>query len=121
MDLSIQLRSTNAKVGLPWKWKMKDILATEPWTFIACHSFDNILLAGDDSHNVTSVPLNFQNSFSNLIISFWDWGLARKTGSIKLNLAPGHRMTSARFVNELHPNNIVIAEISTSFPTQSLG
>lgn len=42
-------------VGLPWKWKMKDILASEPWTFIACHSFDNILLAGDDSHNVTSV------------------------------------------------------------------
>jgi len=34
---------------------MKDILATEPWTFIACHSFDNILLAGDDSHNVTYV------------------------------------------------------------------
>jgi hypothetical protein len=24
-------------------------------------------------------------------------------------------MTSARFVNELHPNNIVIAEISTPF------
>jgi hypothetical protein len=36
---------------------MKDILATEPWTFIACHSFDNILLAGDDSHNVTYIPL----------------------------------------------------------------
>ena len=34
---------------------MKDILASEPWTFIACHSFDNILLAGDDSHNVTYV------------------------------------------------------------------
>jgi hypothetical protein len=44
---------THGAVGLPWKWKMKDILATEPWTFIACHSFDNILLAGDDSHNVT--------------------------------------------------------------------
>jgi regulator-associated protein of mTOR len=92
---------------------MKDILATEPWTFIACHSFDNILLAGDDSHNVTSVPPTSYHSFK-LIPSFWDWGLARKTGSIKLNLAPGHRMTSARFVNELHPNNIVIAEISAS-------
>lgn len=89
---------------------MKDILATEPWTFIACHSFDNILLAGDDSHNVTYVS---QSTVPRkLMISFWDWGLARKTGSIKLNLAPGHRMTSARFVNELHPSNIVIAEIS---------
>lgn len=92
---------------------MKDILASEPWTFIACHSFDNILLAGDDSHNVTFVFPTF-NQVSRLTLSFWDWGLARKTGSIKLNLAPGHRMTSARFVNELHPNNIVIAEISTS-------
>jgi regulator-associated protein of mTOR len=97
---------------------MKDILATEPWTFIACHSFDNILLAGDDSHNVTSVPPALAQV--NLILSFWDWGLARKTGSIKLNLAPGHRMTSARFVNELHPNNIVIAEISESLPLSKL-
>jgi hypothetical protein len=50
---------------------MKDILATEPWTFIACHSFDNILLAGDDSHNVTSVPPNPQ--FLGLGISKEDW------------------------------------------------
>jgi hypothetical protein len=38
---------------------MKDNLATEPWTFIACHSFDNILLAGDDSHNVTLALTHF--------------------------------------------------------------
>ena len=36
----------------------------------------------------------------------------RKTGSIRLTLAPQQRVTSARFVNELHPSNIVLAEIS---------
>ena len=48
---------------------------------------------------------------------FWDWGLNRKTGDIKLTLAPQQRVTSARFVNELHPSNIVLAEISQSDPS----
>lgn len=61
-QMSIIKRVRNADVmivGLPWKWHMKDITPADPWTTIACHSFDSILLACDDSHNVVYV-LSFQ-------------------------------------------------------------
>ena len=103
---------------------MKDITPADPWTTIACHSFDSILLACDDSHNVVYVHASIHHHHrivqrcSEIIligfIRFWDWGLNRKTGDIKLTLAPQQRVTSARFVNELHPSNIVLAEISQS-------
>ncbi|KAE8537916.1 hypothetical protein D1P53_005977 [Cryptococcus gattii VGV] len=42
----------------------------------------------------------------------WDWNSSRKTGHIKLNLASHTGITSARFVNELHEQIVILAEIS---------
>lgn len=43
----------------------------------------------------------------------WDWSTSRKTGSVKVNVADGAVITSARFVNELYSRIVVLAETST--------
>jgi hypothetical protein len=66
---------------------MKDILATEPWTFIACHSFDNILLAGDDSHNVTLVP-HHTGQFPILTLQFLGLGTSEEDRVYQIESSP---------------------------------
>lgn len=41
----------------------------------------------------------------------WDWSSSRKTGSLLLDIPSSTKITSARFVNELHESLVVLAEI----------
>ncbi|WVQ80742.1 hypothetical protein IAT38_002847 [Cryptococcus sp. DSM 104549] len=84
------------QVGLPWKWAMKDISAPDPWTTITCHSFHSTVLSCNKGHDLL----------------LWDWASSRKTGHVHLNLPPRAAITSARFVNELHEQTIILAEIT---------
>ena len=43
----------------------------------------------------------------------WDWSTSRKTGSVHLKLPGSARIQYARFVNELHEQTVVLAEVST--------
>ncbi|OCF40386.1 hypothetical protein I317_05821 [Kwoniella heveanensis CBS 569] len=79
------------QVGLPWKWRVKDITSPDPWTTMTLHSFHPIIMSCNGSNEIL----------------FFDWGNAKKTGSINLNI-----ITSARFVNELHEQIVVVAEIN---------
>ncbi|WVF71506.1 hypothetical protein IAT40_006312 [Kwoniella sp. CBS 6097] len=96
------------QVGLPWKWRVKDIDSSpdKPWTTMTCHSFHSIIMACDGSREV----------------SMYDWGSGKKTGSINLDVVPTHQpqphggsgasVTSARFVNELHEQIVIVAEVN---------
>ncbi|WVQ99448.1 hypothetical protein IAU59_006583 [Kwoniella sp. CBS 9459] len=86
------------QVGLPWKWRVKDIVSPDPWSSMSCHSFHPLIMACNGSQE----------------IMMYDWGNARKTGSIRVDLPTRSRasVTSARFVNELHDQIVIVAEIS---------
>jgi len=49
-----------------------------------------------------------------LLCRLWDWSTSRKTGAVQLDLPAGVYATYARFVNELHEQTVVMAEISRS-------
>ncbi|OWZ61241.1 hypothetical protein AYX15_06537 [Cryptococcus neoformans] len=84
------------QVGLPWKWSMKDIICPDPWTTLTFHSFHSTVMSCNKDHDLL----------------MWNWNSSRKTGHVKLNLASHTGITSARFVNELHEQIVVLAEIS---------
>ncbi|KIS01270.1 dRaptor [Cryptococcus deuterogattii 2001/935-1] len=84
------------QVGLPWKWSMKDIVCPDPWATMTFHSFRSTVMSCKKGHDLL----------------MWDWNSSRKTGHIKLNLASHAGITSARFVNELHEQIVILAEIS---------
>ncbi|KAK4689091.1 regulatory associated protein of mTOR, partial [Tremellales sp. Uapishka_1] len=84
------------QLGLPWNWAMKDISSPDPWSTIACHSFLNSVLSCNDSHSVL----------------VWDWSTSRKIGQINIDLSPSTVVTSARFVNELHEQTVILAATS---------
>ncbi|EIW67838.1 hypothetical protein TREMEDRAFT_32602 [Tremella mesenterica DSM 1558] len=85
------------QVGLPWKWNMKEMSTPDPWSFIWYHSFNSTVLSCNESP----------------IVMLWDWSTARKTGQVKLKSPAGSKITSARFVNELHEQMVVLAEMNT--------
>lgn len=83
------------QVGLPWKWSMKDIICPDPWTTLTFHSFHSTVMSCNRDHDLL----------------MWDWNSSRKIGHVKLNLASHTSITSARFVNELHEQIVILAEI----------
>ncbi|KAK8864455.1 hypothetical protein IAR55_001704 [Kwoniella newhampshirensis] len=84
------------QVGLPWQWAMKDITSPDPWTTITCHSFGSTVMSCNKTHDLL----------------LWDWSTSRKTGHVDLDLPPNAAITSARFVNELHEQTVILAEIN---------
>nr|XP_018262917.1 uncharacterized protein I303_04406 [Kwoniella dejecticola CBS 10117]OBR85075.1 hypothetical protein I303_04406 [Kwoniella dejecticola CBS 10117] len=84
------------QVGLPWKWQMKDITSPEPWTTMTFHSFHSTVMSCNRSHDLL----------------LWDWSTSRKTGHVHLDLPRNEAITSARFVNELHEQTVILAEIT---------
>lgn len=78
---------------------MKDIVCPDPWTTMTFHSFHSTVMSCNKGHDLL----------------MWDWNSSRKTGHIKLNLASHTGITSARFVNELHEQIVILAEISIFF------
>ncbi|WWD17245.1 hypothetical protein CI109_101683 [Kwoniella shandongensis] len=84
------------QVGLPWRWALKDISSPDPWSKIACHSFGNTILACNKTHDLL----------------LWDWTASRKTGHVHLDLPSNAAITSARFINELHEQTVILAEIN---------
>ncbi|WVW83973.1 hypothetical protein I302_105996 [Kwoniella bestiolae CBS 10118] len=84
------------QVGLPWKWAIKDISTPDPWTNMTFHSFHSTVMSCNRSHDLL----------------LWDWSTSRKTGHVHLNLPQSSAITSARFVNELHEQIVILAEIT---------
>ncbi|WWC70047.1 uncharacterized protein I206_103991 [Kwoniella pini CBS 10737] len=84
------------QVGLPWKWLMKDIISPDPWTTMTFHSFHSTVMSCNRTHDLL----------------LWDWSTSRKTGHVHLDLPQNSAITSARFVNELHEQIVIVAEIT---------
>ncbi|WWC94207.1 hypothetical protein V866_001047 [Kwoniella sp. B9012] len=84
------------QVGLPWKWAMKNISAPDPWTNMTFHSFHSTVMSCNSSHDLL----------------LWDWSTSRKTGHVHLDLPSTEAISSARFVNELHEQTVILAEIT---------
>ncbi|WWC89265.1 uncharacterized protein L201_004186 [Kwoniella dendrophila CBS 6074] len=84
------------QVGLPWKWEMKDITSPDPWTSMTFHSFHSTVMSCNGSHDLL----------------LWDWSTSRKTGNVHLDLPKNEMISSARFLNELHEQTVILAEIT---------
>ncbi|ODO09834.1 hypothetical protein I350_02053 [Cryptococcus amylolentus CBS 6273] len=84
------------QVGLPWKWTMRDITCPDPWSTVTFHSFNSTVMSCNKGHD----------------LFLWDWNSSKKTGQVTLKLPDNEMITSARFVNELHEQNVILAEIT---------
>ena len=58
-------------------------------------------------------------SGSKLIASLWDWSTSSKKGVLKVDLPPGAKLKSGRFINELSATAVVMAEDSEPALTSS--
>lgn len=77
---------------------MKDIVCPDPWTTMTFHSFHSTVVSCNKDHDLL----------------MWDWNSSRETGHIN-STWPHTGITSARFVNELHEQIVILAEIGAFF------
>ena len=103
-------------VGLPWRWAMKDIHAPDPWSRITCHSFTSTMMSCNDSRDILYIQCIVVMSADEISIRLWDWSTSRKTGTVHLDLPSSAHIKFARFVNELHEQTVILAEISKTYP-----
>jgi hypothetical protein len=50
---------------------------------------------------------------------WWDWSTSSKKGVLKVDLPPGAKLKSGRFINELSATAVVMAEDSEPAPASS--
>ncbi|WVR07100.1 hypothetical protein IAU60_004139 [Kwoniella sp. DSM 27419] len=94
--LEDSLAMSAQQAGLPWDCELQSIVSPDPWTSLNMHSFSPTAVSSNGTHDIL----------------LWDWTSFRKTGVVHLDL-PSHAFVShARFVNELHEETVILAEIS---------
>lgn len=89
---------------------MKEITAPDPWSFVCYHSFNSTVLSCNEQPTVMCASICKMTRMADSRL--WDWASARKTGQVRLKAPPKSKITSARFVNELHEQMVVLAEMS---------